>query len=165
PRTKCGMLALLLVTIPLMAIAHAEQPSQPTAQASPATGEPAPGTIINSDNASSYSRYIPAALMFAVEHGFKIRVVPTQRIEWPENYKKQTEHYSPQVGLDSNDYIQNYTAGLPFPLSDISDPKAAVKIAYNWRFNPFIEDDSVFKPAEWKALQTSEGKTSVEEKV
>ena len=34
--------------------------------------------------------------------------------------------------------MQNYVAGLPFPLIDAADSKAMVKIAYNWHWGPFI---------------------------
>jgi hypothetical protein len=40
-----------------------------------------------------------------------------------------------------NDEIQNYVAGLPFPLVDAADPAVGTKIAYNWHWGPFVPDD------------------------
>ena len=60
-----------------------------------------------------YARYVPAAAKFAVAH-------------------HATEKYAPQVTLDGDGYLKNYVAGMPFPLIDVTDPAAAMKIAYNW---------------------------------
>lgn len=118
------------------------------AQVTPATTmkpnearEPAAGMVIDASNADLYARFIPAAAMFAIKHGFKLDVVPTARIDWPEAYKQATERYSHQVSLDANDVIQNYVAGAPFPSVEGSDSKAAIKISYDWRWGPFVFDD------------------------
>jgi len=125
--------------------------SSPAAAASPAESDATlkPGTIIGADNAAQYERYIPAAGKFALAHGFRIRITPARRIEWSAGFRHATEKYSPQVTLDSDDYIKNYVAGMPFPLLDITDPKAAVKIAYNWHMGPFMPDD--FSLAPWSS--------------
>lgn len=102
----------------------------------------APGTKIDASNYKQFAQYIPAALAFAFEHGLKGTIVPTARIDWPADYKAATEKYASQVRLDEHDVMQNYVAGLPFPLADPSDPKAAVKIAYNWHWGPFTPDDA-----------------------
>lgn len=107
----------------------------------------APGTIINSGNAQLYANIIPAATMLAIQHGLRLEVTPTQRMVWSKGFQVATEKYSPQVGLDQDDYITNYVAGMPFPLIDITDPKAAVKVAYNWHFGPVLPDD--FSLAPW----------------
>ena len=58
----------------------------------------------------------------------------------------ETEKYSGQVGLDKDDYITNYIAGMPFPMVSTTDPKAAIKIAYNWHMGPFMPDDFSLEP-------------------
>lgn len=108
-----------------------------------------PGTIIGANNAAQYARYLPAAAGFAIEHGFRMRITPERRIEWSAGFRHATEKYSPQVTLDSEDYIKNYVAGMPFPLVEPTDPKAAVKIAYNWHMGPFMPDD--FSLAPWSS--------------
>ena len=84
--------------------------------------------------------------MLAMHHGFRIEVTPTHRLQWSAGFQTATEKYSPQVGLDKDDYITNYIAGMPFPLIDVNDPKAAVKIAYNWHFGPVLPDDFSLSP-------------------
>jgi len=102
---------------------------------------PAPGKLIDRSNLDIYSPYMPAALKFAIAHGLKARVAATSRIDWPVGFQQATEKYSGQASLDEHDTIQNYVAGMPFPLISTTDPKAAIKIAYNWRWGPFVPDD------------------------
>jgi hypothetical protein len=127
---------------PVAAAAH------PTAEsaATPAPQTLAPGTIISAENAEQHASLIPAATMLAIRHGLRLEVTPTHRIQWSKGFQTATEKYSPQVGLDKDDYITNYIAGMPFPLIDVTDPKAAVKIAYNWHFGPVLPDDFSLSP-------------------
>jgi len=47
-------------------------------------------------------------------------------------YKEATAKYKGRSSLDKNDWLQNYTAGCPFPDIDFEkDPKAAIKLAWN----------------------------------
>ena len=124
--------------------ASAQSGPAPAASVSPASL--APGTVIDANNLSSYTQYLPAAAQSAIRHGLKIVVVPTRRLDWSAGFTQATEKYSPQVGLDKDDYITNYMAGAPFPTVDVSDPKAAVKIAYNWHMGPFMPDDFSLQP-------------------
>jgi Protein of unknown function (DUF1329) len=103
---------------------------------SQATEVPSVGTHIDSQNADRYAGLIPRALRFAIMHGLVVNVVGNDRIAWPADYQRATEKYSAQVTLDSNDVIRNYVAGLPFP--EISESQAGTKVAYNWRFGPFL---------------------------
>jgi hypothetical protein len=73
-----------------------------------------------------------------------VKVAPSQKIEWPAPYQQATEKYASQVSLDENDTLKNYVAGLPFPSIEPTDPKAAMKIAYNWRWGPFIPEQVSF---------------------
>lgn len=102
---------------------------------------PAPGKLIDRSNLDIYSPYTTAALKFAIAHGLSARVIATSRIDWPVGFQEATEKYSGQASLDDHDQIQNYIAGMPFPLIHATDPRAATKIAYNWRWGPFVPDD------------------------
>jgi len=130
----------------------------PTASASPSAL--APGTTIDSSNAARYSQYLPAAAQAAVQHGLRIQIVPTKRLDWSAGFTQATEKYSSQVGLDKDDYITNYVAGAPFPTVDLTDPKAAVKIAYNWHMGPFMPDD--FSLAPWGSYAYLEQSGSIQ---
>jgi len=113
-----------------------------------------PGTLIDVKNVAAYTQYLPAAAEMAIRHGFQIKVVPTTRIEWSAGFTQATEKYASQVGLDQEDSITNYIAGAPFPTFNLSDPKAAVKIAYNWHMGPFMPDD--FSLAPWGSYAYSD---------
>ena len=143
--------AVLMLSGSFVARAQPTAISSPAASASPAESEATlkPGTMIGAGNAAEYARYIPAAGKFALAHGFRMRITPQRRVEWSAGFSHATEKYSSQVTLDSDDYIKNYVAGMPFPLLDITDPKAAVKIAYNWHMGPFMPDD--FSLAPWSS--------------
>ncbi len=97
-----------------------------------------PGTVIDRGNLARFGQLVPKAMAFAIENGLTVRVAAARRIPWPRAYQDATEHYSAQVRLDANGAMQNYVAGLPFPIIDRADPNAAVKIAYDWHWGPFI---------------------------
>ena len=140
---------LAMVVGPVEVRTQVASSTAPSAAASPAAAELAPGTIISADNVDQYARYVPAAAKFVVAHGFRMRVLPERRVEWSQGFQHATEKYAAQVTLDSDDYIKNYVAGMPFPLIEASDPKTAVKIAYNWHMGPFMPDD--FSIAPWSS--------------
>jgi Protein of unknown function (DUF1329) len=143
-------IAAMLVTARVELRAQPAASPKPSAAASPAAAaDLKPGTIIDASNVERYTRYVPAAAKFAVGHGFRIRTVPERRVEWSQGFQHATEKYAAQVTLDSDGYIKNYIAGMPFPLIDASDPKAATKIAYNWHMGPFMPDD--FSIAPWSS--------------
>ncbi len=99
------------------------------------------GVIITHKNADQYAAFISPPLRTAIERGLVVKVAPTERIDWNRGFQHATENYSPQVKLDDNDNLLNYTAGLPFPFIEPNDPKVALKIAYNVEFGPFVHDD------------------------
>jgi hypothetical protein len=111
-----------------------------------ASKPPAPGIVISATNASTFAQFLPPAADLGIKYGLTMRVVPTKRIDWSEGFTAATEKYSGQVGLDADGYITNYIAGMPFPTVSMTDPKAAVKIAYNWHMGPFMPDDFSLEP-------------------
>ena len=137
----CGIAVLMLLATDVFA-------QQPTSSSSPESGSPAPsaGTVINSANASTYQHFLPPGADLAIKYGLVIQIVPSTRLDWSTGFTTSTEKYSGQVGLDADDYIANYIAGMPFPTVGVKDPKAAVKIAYNWHMGPFMPDDFSQKP-------------------
>jgi|SRR5690242_15648144 len=150
-RALAAAAGFLLLATSIPALAQAPAPSV-KASPLPLPAHPAgdaglaPGTVIGADNAERYEKYLPAAASAALRYGFKIEVTPTQRLQWSTGFQHATEKYSPQVTLDKDDFIANYVAGMPFPLIDLNDPKAAVKIAYNWHMGPVLPDDYSLAP-------------------
>jgi len=134
-RASVGLAAaLLLVCIARSAYAEPPYPSN-------TFGPPGVGTIVDRSNLDLYAKYLPAALKFAIADGLRAAVVPTTRVDWPHRFRQLTEKYSGQVRLVDENEAHNYIAGLPFPLIDVNDPNAAMKIAYNWHWGPFVPDD------------------------
>jgi hypothetical protein len=103
-----------------------------------------PGAVIDRSDLDQFAEVLNPAMSYAIAHGLSIKVVPSERVEWPAPYQQATEKYSGQVSLDENDSLKNYVAGLPFPNIDPADPKAPIKIAYNWRWGPFIPEQVSF---------------------
>lgn len=101
-----------------------------------------PGNFITPDNAAQVKDLLAPGTYWKVLHGMTLKVVPTERIDWPPPYQEATEKYSPQVKL-SRDHrsLAGYVAGQPFPIIDANDPDAGVKVMWNNAFRPMYTDD------------------------
>lgn len=69
--------------------------------------------------------------------GMKMEIGPChRRYKIPTYYRKATEQFSGQVGVDEDGNLWGYVAGLPFPPESIApdDPEAAVKWAWNLEY-------------------------------
>jgi len=85
---------------------------------------------------------VSPGVMYKIQNGMSMKIVPTGRLDWPPPYKEATEKYSGQVRL-SRDHrsMIGYVAGQPFPLVDANDPDVATKIMWNNQFRPLLGDD------------------------
>jgi hypothetical protein len=133
-----GVSAIFLIGLATMA--RGDGP--PSAGPVPYPAPPPVGAVIVSSNLEQFSALVPAGLGQAIRHGLTVNIVPRGTIDWPSEYQKATEKYSSQAALDENDSIRNYVAGLPFPSIDPRDLKAGVKVAYDWRWGPFIPSEA-----------------------
>src|SRR5882757_11186636 len=123
-----------------------------------------PGDFITPENATKVKDLVGPGVYYKVERGMSMKIVPTQRVDWPPPYKDATEKYSAQVRLskDRRSTI-GYVAGQPFPLIDPNDPDVAIKIAWNNVFRPITSDDYDLRFFECNAHYISRGKgTSLE---
>jgi hypothetical protein len=101
-----------------------------------------PGDFITPNNASKVNGLVSPGVYYKVQHGMEMKIVPSQRVDWPPPYKDATEKYSAQVRLSSDHRsVLGYVAGQPFPLIDSNDPYVAVKIVWNNVFRPITTDD------------------------
>src|SRR5713101_6164406 len=107
----------------------------------PAHAQVKPRDIVTSDNASKVEGLVSPGNFILVKQGMTMKIVPTGHLDWPPPYKAATERYSPQVSLGSDGGLNNYVAGLPFPLVDATDPQAATKIMWNFAYRPIYTDD------------------------
>jgi hypothetical protein len=107
------------------------------------SAEVKPGDFINQDNASKVKDFLSPGVYYKVVNGMSMKIVPTERVDWPPPYKDATEKYSGQVRLsDDHRSLVGYVAGQPFPLIDPNDPYAGTKIVWNLVYKPFYSDDS-----------------------
>src|SRR5271166_6891412 len=100
------------------------------------------GDVIAPSNAAQVKDLVSPGVYYAVTHGMRMEIVPSQRVDWPPPYREATEKYSQQVRL-TNDHrsIIGYVAGQPFPLIDPNDPYVGTKIIWNNVFRPIQSDD------------------------
>src|ERR1700690_3097645 len=79
-----------------------------------------PGDFITPENAAQVKDLVGPGVYYKVERGMSMKIVPTQRVDWPPPYKKMTEKYSAQVRLtDDKRSLLGYVSGQPFPLLDV----------------------------------------------
>ena len=106
-----------------------------------ANAEVKPGDVITKDNASKVVDLVSPGNYALVQQGMQMKIVPTDKLEWPPPFKAATEKYSPQVQLAPDGTLKNYIAGQPFPLVDPNDPQVATKVMWNFSYRPLYSDD------------------------
>ena len=109
---------------------------------STASAQVKPGDFITPSNAAQVKELVSPGVYYKVQHGMTMKIIATQRVDWPPPYMDATEKYSSQVRL-SNDHrsLTGFVAGQPFPLIDPNDPQVAEKIIWNNVFRPITSDD------------------------
>ncbi|MDB4433500.1 DUF1329 domain-containing protein [bacterium] len=103
------------------------------------------GDIIDIDQVDKLRPFLPAAFWdnrdFFFYEGMKLEIGPFQRdYREADVYMNATEKFRGQSRIGPDGSLENYTAGIPFPVDEIDclgDPQAGVKIMwdheYNWR--------------------------------
>ncbi len=108
----------------------------------PARAQVKPGDYITAQTAYKVKNLVSPGVYWRVQHGMAMKIVPTQRVDWPPPYRDATEKYASQVRLSKNNRTMiGYVAGQPFPLIDVNDPHVAVKLMWNNVFRPIQSDD------------------------
>ncbi len=100
-----------------------------------------PGDVITKDNAYEVAELLSPGNYLLVRQGMQIRIVPTDKLDWPPPFKAATEKYSAQVQLMPDGALKGYVAGQPFPLVDPNDPQVATKVMWNFSYRPLYSDD------------------------
>ena len=59
-----------------------------------------PGDVITPDTASRVADLVSPGHLVLVKQGMRMKIVSTERLEWPPPYKSATEKYSSQVKLN-----------------------------------------------------------------
>jgi len=107
----------------------------------PAQAAVKPGDVITKDNAYKVAALLSPGNYVLVQEGMQLRIVPTDKLDWPPPFKSATEQYSPQVQLGPDGTLKGYVAGQPFPLLDPNDPQMATKVMWNFSYRPLYSDD------------------------
>ncbi len=107
----------------------------------PARAAVKPGDVITKDNANKVVELMSPGNYILVREGMQLRIVPSDKLEWPPPFKTATEKYSPQVQIRPDGTLKGYLAGLPFPLLDPNDPQMATKVMWNFSYRPLYSDD------------------------
>ncbi|HEV2171878.1 MAG TPA: DUF1329 domain-containing protein [Candidatus Binatus sp.] len=100
-----------------------------------------PGDVITKANASQVEQLVSPGNYMLVRDGMEMRIVPSDKLEWPPPFKTATEKYSSQVQLAPDGTLKHYVSGQPFPLLDPNDPQIATKIMWNFSYRPLYSDD------------------------
>ena len=94
-----------------------------------------PGTTIDQHNWQVAEQVVAPEILRLVQAGdFAITVQDTTDFPVRHAYRAATEANATQVSLDGGTRITGYTGGQPFPVIDVTDPRAGEKAAWNWRY-------------------------------
>lgn len=102
---------------------------------------PEPGTTVGKNQAESVRPYVSEGVHWAVTNGMDMHIVPYRTIDMPSAYLDATERYSDQVRLGERNELVDWVAGKPFAVIPPDDPKAAVKVMYNFQNTHYFSDD------------------------
>jgi hypothetical protein len=131
--------------------------------AAAARAEIAPGTVINKTNADQVKDLVSPGVLWCVQHGMAMKIVPYKKIEWNPPYKEATEKYAGQVKLSADGRtIEGHVTGLPFPNIDPNDPNVALKIMFNYEYKPYVTDDQDLRNFDADTGTISDSPLSVE---
>jgi Protein of unknown function (DUF1329) len=101
-----------------------------------------PGDFITPTDASKIRDLVSPGVYYKVQRGMTMKIVTTERVDWPPPYKEATEKYSGQVSLTPDRRsLVGYVAGQPFPFLDRNDQDIGTKIIWNSVFRPVASDD------------------------
>jgi uncharacterized protein DUF1329 len=107
----------------------------PYRQTAPQVAGITPGMTINKDNAQVAASILPPEVFDVVRTGnLEITVQATTDLPVREEYIQATLTHAGEVSLGADGTLQNYVAGLPFPLIDPADAQAGVKLGWNLRY-------------------------------
>lgn len=95
-----------------------------------------PGLIIDSSNVDEVKDFLPPTAYLRIKdskrwNNERFRIVPYQKYVANKEFGEATKKHSGQAKLTPEEWLDNWTAGLPFPNIDLNDPQAGIKIAWN----------------------------------
>jgi hypothetical protein len=128
----------------------------------PAHSDLTPGVTVSARNWQVAEEMLPEEVLARVRAGdLTITVAPPQDFPLHGNYRAATLRHAADVRLDTHGNLENYTAGLPFPLLDPADPYAGLKLAWNLRLRSLGGDSEELRII-WTTLQGARVERSLE---
>lgn len=91
------------------------------------------------------------------EFGFEMTLIHGQEVEFDQTLAELTERYAEKVQLTKDDHLKGYVAGMPFDVISEEDPKAAVKLAYNFLRAPWMGQAIDYDPMYFLIIDGKEG--------
>jgi hypothetical protein len=93
-----------------------------------------PGMKIDKTNFQVATGVLPSAILKLLEAGdFALSVQETTNLPLRQEYIEATQQHYGKASIGAVE-LQNYVAGLPFPVIDVQDPQAGLKVAWNYRY-------------------------------
>ena len=111
------------------------------AVANDARAELKPGMTVTRVNREVAQDYVSPGVYWAIEYGMDVKIVENKPIILPKLYQEATEKYAGQATVGDDNDLKNWVAGRPFPVIDETDPKAALKIMWNFSRTHYYSDD------------------------
>lgn len=112
-----------------------------TLLASTALAQVKPGDVINKSNVDKVAELVSPGVKAAIENGSELNIVPYEKVPISKAYIEATEKYSGQASVDDRNDLVNWVAGQPFPNIDPADPKAGLKVMWNFNRTSYFTDD------------------------
>ena len=101
-----------------------------------------PGMKVNKANKDLVTDLVSPGIMWCLDHGMEMTIVPYQKVEWNQAYREATEKYAGQSQLSPDGrQLVGHVQGLPFPNIDPNDPQVALKLMFNYEYKPHVTDD------------------------
>lgn len=106
-----------------------------------ASAEVKPGDVITRLNMDKVTELVSPGVLFAVDNGMDLNIIPYKSIPGIKIYDEATEKYSEQVTLGDDQNLNNWVSGRPFPNIKEDDPTVATKIMWNFQRTHYYTDD------------------------
>ncbi len=119
-----------------------------------------PGVVVNQSNVEQYKAILDDALFQFIKDGW-VEVTTAATTDFPlsSDYVEATRQYSGDVTLNENGTLNGYVAGRAFPQEpDINDPKAGLKVVWNYQYGFNSGDSETIEPFWWSFRNMETGK-------
>ena len=120
-----------------------------------------PGMVINQANVDQFKEILDPAMFDHVKQGWiELQTKETESLDLHPNYVKYTrESVGKRPVLRDDGIIDNFVAGRAFPYEpDPNDPRAGIKMAWNYQYGYNWGDNAAICPFFWKYRGMRNGK-------